>query len=82
MSKTKINILEDKWLINNELTYKDKSFKGKSIEGLLFNSRMVNAIFDDENEFTKNLWKYPDSNIWDPERNTKEFIKMLPVYKS
>ena len=82
MSKTKINILEDKWLINNELTYKDKSFKGKSIEGLLFNSRMVNAIFDDENEFTKNLWKYPDSNIWDPERNTKEFINMLPEYKS
>ena len=48
MSKTKINILEDKWLINNELTYKGKSFKGKSIEGLLFNSRMVNAIFDDD----------------------------------
>ena len=82
MSKTKINILEDKWLINNELTYKDKSFKGKSIEGLLFNSRMVNAIFDDENKFTKNLWRYPDTHIWDPERNTKEFIKMLPVYKS
>jgi len=82
MNKTKINIIEDRFLINNEITYKGKYFKEKSIEGLLFNSRMVNAIFDDENNFTKKLWKYPDTNIWDPERNTTEFIKMLPIYKS
>ena len=66
MNKTKINIIEDRFLINNEITYKGKYFKEKSIEGLLFNSRMVNAIFDDENNFTKKLWKYPDTNITIP----------------
>ena len=43
---------------------------------------MVNAMFDDENPHTKHLWNYPDTNEWNPDRNTAEFIKMLPVYKN
>ena len=43
---------------------------------------MVNAIFDDENPHTKHLWNYPDTNEWNPNRNTSEFIEMLPLYKN
>ncbi len=46
------------------------------------NSRMTNAVFDDENPVTRSLWAYPDTGEWDPDRNTDEFIAMLPVYRS
>jgi len=41
---------------------------------------MIQAIFDDHCEETRKLWAYPDTGIWDPERNTDEFCAMLPVY--
>ncbi len=43
---------------------------------------MVNAIFDDENEHTRFLWQYPDTNSWDPERNTREFLAAMPDYRT
>ena len=46
------------------------------------NSRMANAMWDDENEFTSHLWAYPDTGEWDADRNTNELIEMLPTYKS
>lgn len=79
--KTEISVDKEKFLINNTPTYEGKTYKNYSIEGLLFNSRMIQAIFDDEYPKTKHLWKYPDTNEWDPERNTIEFCKMLPVYR-
>ena len=79
---TSISIQREKWFINDSPTYKDREFRGKPIEGLLLNSRMVNAMFDDENPHTKHLWNYPDTNEWNPDRNTAEFIKMLPIYKN
>ena len=71
--KTVISIQEDKFLINGELTYTDCEWEGKSIEGLLFNSRMVQGIFDDLNPDTVDKWAYPDTKTWDPIRNTEEF---------
>jgi hypothetical protein len=41
---------------------------------------MVQAIFDDLNEQTRSRWDYPDGT-WDPDRNTNEFISMLPTYR-
>src|SRR5260221_7254926 len=54
---------------------------GHRIEGLLLNSRMVQAIFDDLNPETSTRWAYPDTGEWDPERNVQEFLAMLPVYR-
>ena len=46
------------------------------------NSRMTNAVFDDENPVTRHLWAYPDTGVWDPDRNTDEFIAQLPAYRA
>ena len=75
--KTIVGIRGEQFLINGNFTYKNREWKGHKIEGLLFNSRMVQGIFDDYNPETVELWKYPDSQKWDPERNTNEFIKAM-----
>ena len=46
------------------------------------NSRMTNAVFDDENPVTRGLFAYPDSGEWDADRNTDEFVAMLPAYRA
>ena len=79
--RTDVSIDGDKWLINGEFTYPGRSYNGMTVEGLLMNSRMTNAVFDDENQLTRKLWKYPDSGEWDPDRNTNEFIAQLPTYR-
>jgi len=43
---------------------------------------MVQAIFDDENELTRIFWKYPDTDSWDPERNTKEFVSAMSEWRA
>lgn len=65
------------FLINGELTYKGVYWNNYKIEGLLFNSRMVQGIFDDLNHETVDAWKYPDSGKWDPDRNTNEFVTSM-----
>src|SRR5262249_24536763 len=68
--KTTVSIQGDMFYINGQPTYKGRRWNGKKIEGLLLNSRMVQAIFDDLNPDTVDRWKYPDTQKWDPERNT------------
>lgn len=80
--KTEISIDGNRFLVNGRPTYAGVTYKGMPVEGLLFNSRMVQAIFDDECEETRKLWAYPDTGVWDPDRNTDDFCKMLPVYRS
>ena len=46
------------------------------------NSRMVQATFDDENPLTAPMWAYPDTGRWDAERNSAEFVAMLPRYRA
>ncbi len=77
---TTISIDDTRFMIDGEPTYVDREYHGKPIEGLLFNSRMVQAIFDDDCAETRKHWRYPDSGEWDPERNTDEFCAMLPEY--
>lgn len=80
--KTAVSIQDEAWLINDKLTYAGRTFRDWRIEGLLLNSRMVNAIFDDENEHTRFLWHYPDTGMWDPGRNTQEFLAAMPEYRA
>lgn len=80
--KTKVSIKGNQFYINDTLTYKDRVWNGNKIEGLLFNSRMVQGIFDDLNPETRNNFKYPDTQEWDPNRNTQEFIDNMPIWKA
>ncbi len=79
--KTEIAIDGTQFLINGQRTYAGKLHKGRSIEGLLFNSRMIQAIFDDECAETRERWNYPDTGVWDADRNTDEFCAALPEYR-
>jgi hypothetical protein len=79
--KTTVAIDGEAFRINGEPTYKGRTWKGKQVEGLLFNSRMVQGIFDDWNPETRKLWAYPDTGKWDPERNTREFIAAMPEWR-
>jgi hypothetical protein len=79
--RTAVTIQGEMFCINGQPTYKGRTWNGKKIEGLLLNSRMVQAIFDDLNPETVHLWKYPDTKQWDPERNTREFIAAMPTWR-
>ncbi|MEC7733718.1 MAG: hypothetical protein VX981_04015 [Chloroflexota bacterium] len=78
---TKVSIEGNKWIVDGIPTYSDIKYRGNSIEGLLLNARMVNAIFDDGNPYTRDIWNYPDTGEWDADRNTNEFVAMLPEYR-
>jgi hypothetical protein len=80
--QTVVSIKGEKFYINGKPTYKGRKWKGNSIEGLLMNSRMVNAIFDDLNPQTVDLWKYPDTQKWDADRNTNEFVAAMDEWYS
>ncbi|HZJ16155.1 MAG TPA: hypothetical protein VFD27_13965, partial [Chthoniobacteraceae bacterium] len=41
----------------------------------------VQGIFDDLNTNTISKWAYPDTGKWDAERNTREFIAAMPVWR-
>jgi hypothetical protein len=51
---------------------------GTAAEGLLLNSRMIQAIIDVEGNSSR--FAYPDTGRWDPERNLAEFLAALPAY--
>jgi hypothetical protein len=79
--KTEVAIRGDAFLINGKPTYAGRSWQGKKVEGLLFNSRMVQGIFDDLNPETRSRWNYPDTGRWDADRNTREFIQAMPTWR-
>jgi len=78
--KTTVAIDGQAFLINGRLTYAGRSYQGMRVEGLLFNARLVQGIFDDLNPETRGLWDYPDGP-WDPERNTDEFVAAMPAWR-
>lgn len=79
--KTEVSIHGEKFYINGKPTFKSRTWNGYQVEGLLPNSRMVQAIFDDLNPETQSRWTYPDGKKWNANRNTKEFIKAMPEWK-
>jgi len=78
---TIVTIVGDDFLVNGKPTYEGCIWQGHRVEGLLMNSRMVQGVFDDENPATRPLWAYPDTGVWDPERNTREFIAAMPAWR-
>jgi hypothetical protein len=79
--QTSLEIDGTDFRIDGRPTYEGRTWNDHRIEGLLFNSRMVQATFDDLNPDTRDRWVYPDTGRWDPERNVAEFIAMLPEYQ-
>ncbi len=80
--KTKVSIKENQFYINGKLTYEGRFWQGNKIEGLLFNSRMVQGIFDDLNPRTIEGFQYPDTKKWDADRNTNEFVAAMAQWRS
>ncbi len=78
---TKIGVTGSDFTIDDRPTYAGRFFDGRRIEGLLFNVRAVQATFDDANPETRQLWAYPDSGQWDPERNVAEFCAALESWR-
>lgn len=78
---TEVSIRGEQFFINGEPTYKGRTWLGYKIEGLLLNARLVEGIFDDLNSETRQLWAYPDTGEWDPERNTREFVVAMPEWR-
>ena len=61
MSQTEVAIDGQRFLLNGRPTYAGRTWRGHRVEGLLMNSRMVQATFDDENPLTAPMWAYPDT---------------------
>ena len=79
---TEVSIAGEQFLVNGQPTYAGREWRGHRIEGLLLNSRMVQGIFDDLNPETVELWAYPDTGQWEPERNTREFVDAMPEWRA
>ena len=79
--QTHVSIVSDAFHINGQPTYAGRTWNGKKIEGLLLNSRMVQATFDDLNPKTRDGWAYPDTKIWEADRNLREFLAAMPEWR-
>ena len=77
MRQTALAVHDGDFRINGTPTYAGRGWQGRRIEGLLFNSRMVQGLFDDLNPETRARWDYPDGP-GDPERNTRDFFAAMP----
>ena len=81
-----MSISGEEFHFNGQPTYSGVHWKGKSMQGLLMNSRMVNAVFDDVNtnpwgdHDPHKIWGYQDTGRWDADRNTNEFVEALYDY--
>jgi len=80
-AKTSLSIVGEDFQINGRPTYAGRVWNGHRVEGLLLNSRMVQATYDDLNPETASRWAYPDTGKWDAERNVREFIAAMPEWK-
>jgi hypothetical protein len=78
---TEVGIDGTEFTLDGTPTYPGRLFEGTCVQGLLFNVRAVQAIFDDADSVTRAHWAYPDTEEWDPERNTGEFCASLPSWR-
>src|SRR5215211_887425 len=79
--RTVLGIEGERFTINGQPTYAGRVYREWPIDGQLMNIRTVMATFDDANAETRDLWAYPDTGVWDPERNVREFLAVLPEWR-
>jgi hypothetical protein len=80
--QTVLGIDGARFTITGQPTYAGRAYHGWPVEGLLMNVRAVQATFDDVNPETRQQWAYPDTGVWDPERNLTEFLAVLPEWRA
>ena len=80
-TNTTVTIAGEDFHINDQPTYTGRMWRDHRIEGLLLNSRMVQATFNDRNTNTVARWAYADTGRWDADRNTREFIAAMPEWR-
>lgn len=83
---TEVKIIGEQFYINDVPSYQGQtwttSYGGEyPVEGLLMNARLVQGVFDDLNQETRGQWVYPDTRVWDPDRNTQEFIDAMASWR-
>jgi hypothetical protein len=83
---TEVSIVGDEFHVNGVPTYAGRTWSTADggrhrIEGLLMNARLVQGIFDDPVAETRGQWMYPDTRVWDPDRNTREFIEAMAAWR-
>jgi hypothetical protein len=83
---TEVAIVGEQFHINGSPTYEDVTWATSygeeyPVEGLLMNARLVQGVFDDLNPGTRGQWVYPDTKVWDAERNTQEFIDAMASWR-
>ncbi|TRW44504.1 hypothetical protein [Georgenia yuyongxinii] len=78
---THVQFDDERILIDGRPTYEGRAHRDTPVEGLLFNARLVQGLFDDLNEETRGQWAYPDTGEWDTERNLREFLAHMPVWR-
>ena len=81
-AQTSVSTVGEDFHINGKPTYEGRTWNGHRVEGLLMNSRMVQATYDDLNLETAPRWAYPDTGKWDTERNVSEFIAAMLEWKA
>ncbi len=81
MSRTHVEIRGDYFYLNGRPTYEGRWYGKLRIEGLLMNTRMVQGTFHDRNPDTARRWAYPDTGIWDADRNLREFLQAMPLWR-
>ena len=79
---TVVSIRGDEFYVDGKPTFQGRYWKGNKVQGLLMNSRMVQGIFDDLNPETRERFIYPDTKVWDPDRNTREFVEAMDAWHS
>jgi hypothetical protein len=79
--QTAVAIAGDAFQINGRPTLQGRTWRGYRVEGLLPNSRMVQATFDDLNAGTRSRWAYPDTKTWVADRNTREFVAAMAEWR-
>jgi hypothetical protein len=80
--KTSVTIVGDAFHVNGRPTLQGRIWRGYRVEGLLPNSRMVQATFDDLNADTRGRWTYPDGKAWDADRNVREFVAAMAEWRN
>jgi hypothetical protein len=81
LGATAVSVVGEAFHLNGRPTYAGREWEGRRVEGLLFNSRMVQATFHDRNPATRHRWALPDGAPYDPDRNTEAFLSALPIYR-
>ena len=81
MSATEIRIHDDDFFVNGLPVCPGADWEGHRAEGLLLNSRMVQATFDDLNPATRHLWDGPEG-AWDPDRNTDACVRAMADWRA